>query len=843
MSKTFDIGISTAYGAAVRGGYAGTYEQFCADLARLADVLEEFLGFSVTIQTLAEGQQATASYENGVLSLGIPKGDTGNGIRSISLLSTVGLVKTYRITYTSGNYFDFPVADGKGIQSTVLNSDYTLTITYTDGTTWTSESIRGQVGATPHLTIGTVKTLPPSKSASATITGTDENPVLNLEIPKGDTGEVSQSEFDDLSDDVDDLSRQLSDVEENQIPELKSALNSISDIANIPVAGVQNVYFEISTKTIIAEEVTVSKIVGRLFRVGFTVDPPVNGTAIINEAGTFVDAGQVASTTVKVPETAKYIVATVWNQNTDASTTSVEAMIASVVITANYGAKDNVARQEIEGISSKFSDIPAENINTFTKTGWNYLDDPLVKELGKYWNGATIGSPVTLSGNPSYNAVMIAADASIYNFTPVRYVHALDSNKNLLQVITTNGTATFDNRTLQASYICLTFFAETFTNAVIYKDGTASFEQYVARGQWVFPDLVTDTGTNDTIYLPSKVYCAVGRTIELYNEQVALNAEKYHVNWACNVGVAYKRKFSVTGANDNIGTHSLTFNLYDDNYKLVASKTASLIISANSIQSTLKILPIGDSLTNGKEWLSEVPTLADSKIEYIGTRRLDNKFSEGRSGATSGWYVANSSYTYADGSVYVGNPNVLGSSNPFWDGSKFSLNHYITQQSSYVGTPNAVQFMLGTNDLKQTATVVANTKTMVDTIHTEYPTMRIFICNAIFHSNQNGYYSTGGEGYIGVMTNWQYELDRYTIALMSALADVFDNAEYNSFVTLVPVATCMDRENDFGQVVIPVNPRLTTVTETIPTQYTHPQSAGYLQMADAMYSAYCGVLT
>lgn len=215
MSKTFDIGISTAYGAAVRGGYAGTYEQFCADLARLADVLEEFLGFSVTIQTLAEGQQATASYENGVLSLGIPKGDTGNGIQSISLLSTVGLVKTYRITYTSGNYFDFPVADGKGIQSTVLNSDYTLTITYTDGTTWTSESIRGQVGATPHLTIGTVETLPPSQSASATITGTDENPVLNLEIPKGDTGEVSQSEFDDLSDDVADLSRQINHFDDN----------------------------------------------------------------------------------------------------------------------------------------------------------------------------------------------------------------------------------------------------------------------------------------------------------------------------------------------------------------------------------------------------------------------------------------------------------------------------------------------------------------------------------------------------------------------------------------------------------------------------------------------------
>ena len=92
------------------------------------------------------------------------------------------------------------------------------------------------------------------------------------------------------------------------------------------------------------------------------------------------------------------------------------------------------------------------------------------------------------------------------------------------------------------------------------------------------------------------------------------------------------------------------------------------------------------------------------------------------------------------------------------------------------------------------------------------------------------------------MTNWQYELDIYTIALMEALADEFDNASYSGFVTIVPVGPCMDRENDFGQVTVPVNPRLTTVTEEIPAEYTHPQSAGYLQMADAMYSAYCSVL-
>ena len=43
-------------------------------------------------------------------------------------------------------------------------------------------------GVTPDLTIGTVTTGAPGTDASATITGTAENPVLNLTIPRGKTG-------------------------------------------------------------------------------------------------------------------------------------------------------------------------------------------------------------------------------------------------------------------------------------------------------------------------------------------------------------------------------------------------------------------------------------------------------------------------------------------------------------------------------------------------------------------------------------------------------------------------------------------------------------------------------
>lgn len=49
-------------------------------------------------------------------------------------------------------------------------------------------SIKGDTGATPNLTIGTVTTLSAGSNATAEITGTAENPVLNLGIPKGADG-------------------------------------------------------------------------------------------------------------------------------------------------------------------------------------------------------------------------------------------------------------------------------------------------------------------------------------------------------------------------------------------------------------------------------------------------------------------------------------------------------------------------------------------------------------------------------------------------------------------------------------------------------------------------------
>ena len=83
--------------------------------ATRAETARAFLeGVSAEATTLAPGSQAAASYVDGVFNFGIPQGLQG----------------------TTGN----------GIASAVLNADYTLTLTFTDGTSYTTSSIRGEKG-------------------------------------------------------------------------------------------------------------------------------------------------------------------------------------------------------------------------------------------------------------------------------------------------------------------------------------------------------------------------------------------------------------------------------------------------------------------------------------------------------------------------------------------------------------------------------------------------------------------------------------------------------------------------------------------------------------------------
>lgn len=120
-------------------------------------------------------------------------GIVGNGIASAVLNDDYSLT----LNFTDGTSFttsSIRGETGNGIDDIVLNSDFTLTIIYTDGERYTTPSIRGPVGPTPQFSIGTVQE---GSNAAASITGTAENPVLNLTLPNANVPtRVSELEND-----------------------------------------------------------------------------------------------------------------------------------------------------------------------------------------------------------------------------------------------------------------------------------------------------------------------------------------------------------------------------------------------------------------------------------------------------------------------------------------------------------------------------------------------------------------------------------------------------------------------------------------------------------------------
>lgn len=172
----------------------------CASLSPIADppsVWESYLQeIEALVQEAKEEVQkivdmtATASVDDsyGVPSVTVTKTEDdeinldfafehlkGNGITGVSIVGTSqdGLTKTYRLQFNDG-YYDYDVKDGNGIASAVLNADYTLTLTFEDGTSYTTPSIRGEQGPKGNVMYATFYV--------------DDNMVLHMVTPDEYTG-------------------------------------------------------------------------------------------------------------------------------------------------------------------------------------------------------------------------------------------------------------------------------------------------------------------------------------------------------------------------------------------------------------------------------------------------------------------------------------------------------------------------------------------------------------------------------------------------------------------------------------------------------------------------------
>ena len=168
-----------------------------------------------------KAEEVYAILKKQIQSGGGTPGPAGVGIQKIEKTGTDGLVDTYTITYTNGQASTYTVTNGAngkdgspgakgdpgqdGITPTIgENGNWYL------GEEDTGKPSRGEkgdpgqkgdpgdkgdpgaTGATPNIQIGTVQTLEPEQDATASMSGTPENPLLNLGIPKGEKGDPGE---------------------------------------------------------------------------------------------------------------------------------------------------------------------------------------------------------------------------------------------------------------------------------------------------------------------------------------------------------------------------------------------------------------------------------------------------------------------------------------------------------------------------------------------------------------------------------------------------------------------------------------------------------------------------
>lgn len=166
-----------------------------ADIAEVLEQIQDFEQVQVVVNGLPAGSQPTSTFIDGVLTIGIPKGDkgdTGNGISNIRKTGTSGLVDTYTITFTDGNTTTFTVtngakgdtgATGNGIASIEKTSTSglvdTYTITYTNGTTTTFTVTNGEKGDTGEVSLAELE------EATVVQTKSDSTPYLFRQTNKG----------------------------------------------------------------------------------------------------------------------------------------------------------------------------------------------------------------------------------------------------------------------------------------------------------------------------------------------------------------------------------------------------------------------------------------------------------------------------------------------------------------------------------------------------------------------------------------------------------------------------------------------------------------------------------
>ena len=358
----------------------------------------------------------------------------------------------------------------------------------------------------------------------------------------------------------------------------------------------------------------------------------------------------------------------------------------------------------------------------------------------------------------------------------VRFVTAYDENMNVIEQSGAENTSEFN------------------TDGISYITVTAQQSQAER--------LVISDNDEADIILPAEICVSSGKTVNIYNKNIiSKNWDNYTFDWKCEIGTSSSDKYSITAGDSDVGTYELLLEVKSITGKTVHTASSVIKVIQNSLDA-VSILPIGDSLTNNKKWLSFVTSDSANKVTFIGTRGKAPHNHEGRSGFGSNNYLTGKEYTFENEGIH-----------PFWDGEKFNWNYYLANTGLQ---PDAVQIFLGTNGLSANPVSNANNiKSIVEYIHNDNPDIPIFIVNTM---HRGTVYTKAGEPDNEAIATEHINIINLTEYLTEILKD-------KENVHMIPLYAVHDSNNNYSK-----------------KDSVHPTEAGSREIADIIYSTYCAFL-
>lgn len=329
--------------------------------------------------------------------------------------------------------------------------------------------------------------------------------------------------------------------------------------------------------------------------------------------------------------------------------------------------------------------------------------------------------------------------------------------------------------------------------------------------------------TECTFYVEDKYYACVGAEFNIFYDNICTMKNRDNIIFSASASgkatiKTYPDCFRINPTSDMAGTTTITVKATNAiTRKILAETSFSIeVIAKQTFADTVKLMCIGDSLTNGG-WQNTLLSLMSSNFALYGTLKgtKDTYLHEGRVSWKSSDYCNVQTYNTLTNPFY--NPDKSGT-------FKFDFAYYMQKYPQFADV-NYVNIMLGRND-GYALSAVDNIKKIVDNIKGYNPNIIITLCLS---------YHLGFAPDEANSTYYSYTVPNTTYNFNKRMHEVFDSYEK---VYLVPAFVGIHNSYSHGLTDENYTGRLTGFKRKVITDRVHFSPYGYQQIADAYYPVF-----